>query len=464
MVVNPELSKFWQAAIRSGMLDADGLAYCLEGIAPERLTPRGLDRRLARQAVAIGRITPWQAQQLLLGRWKVLRIGKYELLRPIGSGGMGDVYLARDTTLDRKVAMKVLSGEQGRNPRAMARFDREARIAGQLQDEHLIRVFDFGDAAGARFLVMEYVDGESVSRLIEGHGALPPGAAAEVGLQVALGLEYLNLKGTLHRDVTPSNMLVDRGGTVKLADLGLAIDLDDAERLTREGSTIGTFDYLSPEQASNSRGIGIQSDLYSLGCSLYHMIAGQVPFPAPTLPEKLVAHRLTEPAPLSDLAPSCSPALDAVIRRMMHKAPEARYARPADVASALEPFASGSATLGRMVSMGGARTSASSPETVEAFIVQWLESDPEPELDEKPSAPVAHPATPEVFPVIYVEAGTATAGGSPGGPPPIGPGGRIGARRAEAKAQRPLAMIPGSLSRFVRRFAAGLGRRIGGRR
>lgn len=458
MVVKPELSKFWQAAIRSGMLDPGALAACLEGIVPERLSPRALDRRLARHAVEGGRITPWQAQQLLLGRWRTLRVGKYELLRPIGRGGMGEVYLALDTTLGRQVAMKILSGEQSKSPRSVARFEREARIAGQLQDEHLIRVFDFGEASGVRYLVMEYIGGKSAARLIEEHGPLPPAVAAEVGRQVALGLEYLHLKGLLHRDVSPSNMLIDRGGAVKLADLGLAIDLEDAEPLTREGSTVGTFDYLSPEQASNSRGIGIRSDLYSLGCSLYHMIGGMVPFPAPTLPEKLVAHRISDVEPLTNLVPSCAPGLDAAIRRMMRKSPEERYARPADVASALEPFASGPGPLGRVVSTGGASKPEASSEAGDAFIIQWLKSEPETDHDEGPTGttPPSHPTSRDVFPAVYVETGPL--------PPAAPPDGRGGARRASAPARDSLARLPAFVSQAALRVVAGLERLIGRRR
>ena len=126
---------------------------------------------------------------------------------------------------------------------------------------------------------MEYIDGKSVAQLIQGCGMLPPAAAAEVTRQVALGLEYLDRKGLFHRDVTPSNILVDRGGTAKLTDFGLAVHLDEPDILTVEGSTLGTFDYLSPEQARAPHGIDIRSDIYSLGCSCYHMIAGVVPFP-----------------------------------------------------------------------------------------------------------------------------------------------------------------------------------------
>src|SRR5262249_39553958 len=156
----------------------------------------------------------------------------------------------------------VLARRRSGDPRAVARFEREARIAGQLQDEHLVRIYEDGEAFGLRFLILEYIDGRDAAALIEGHGAIPPAVAAEVARQVALGLEYLDLKGLLHRDVSPSNIMVDRRGTAKLTDLGLAIDTSDLGALTVEGSTVGTFDYLSPEQAGHPHSIDIRSDIY----------------------------------------------------------------------------------------------------------------------------------------------------------------------------------------------------------
>lgn len=454
MAVDPGNSEFWQAAIRSGLIDHESLVACLGGIVPDEFTSRAFDRRLARQAVETGKLTPWQARQILLGHWKILRIDKYALIDTIGRGGMGEVYLARDTRLSRPVAIKVLSSEQNKNPRSVARFEREARIAGQLQHEHLIRVYDYGDVLGLRYLVMEYIDGKSAARLIEEHGALPPAVAAELGRQVALGLEYLHRKSLLHRDVSPSNMLVDRSGTVKLADLGLAIDLDAGGRLTREGSTVGTFDYLSPEQARDSRNISMQSDLYSLGCSLYHMILGMVPFPAPSLPEKLVAHRLAEAEPLANLVPSCSLGLDAVIRRMMRKSPDERYDRPVDVARALEPFASGSAPLSRMMSMGETVKADTFPELDEAYAVEWFDRDPEADTD-GPSDSIPAPTSPtsrEIFPMVTVEVA-----------PPHAPNDPSEVRASQDRRRSARAVLAFALQ-LVRGSFAGLARLFGRRR
>jgi serine/threonine protein kinase len=346
-MVEPQATRFWHAAVHSGLVDAGSLEACWSRIAPEKRTADAADRRLARKAVEMGLLTPWQAQQLLSGvRPQALRYDKYILLDLIGQGGMGRVFLSRDTRLGRRVAIKVLSRERMNNPRAVARFRREAKVGAQLQHENLVRIYDEGEAHGNIYLVMEYIEGKTVGRLLVDHGALTPPIAARVGRQVALGLDHLYQKGLLHRDINPMNILVDRDGTAKLTDLGLAIDLGEPEDIvTRDGATVGTFDYISPEQAKHSRSVDIRSDIYSLGCTIYHMLAGRVPFPQPSLPEKLYAHQLTEPDALTTLVPGIAPGLEAVIRRMMAKPPESRYTAPLAVAQALEPFQCGPVSL-----------------------------------------------------------------------------------------------------------------------
>ncbi|GIW87897.1 MAG: hypothetical protein KatS3mg108_2221 [Isosphaeraceae bacterium] len=341
-MLDPRDSRLWQTATQLGLVDPERLEACWEAIPPEKRTRDAIDRRLARQAVHAGLLTLWQAQQILAGRQNGLRIGRYVLLDQIGHGGMGRVYLARDTRLGRQVAIKVLSRERSQSARALARFRREARVGAQLQHENLIRVYDEGEYGGMPYLVMEYIEGRSVAQLIAEHGPLNYRTAADLARQVALGLEHLHQKGLLHRDVNPANILVNRDGTAKLTDLGLAIDLGDTEDVvTRDGATVGTFDYISPEQARNPRQIDSRSDIYSLGCTLYQMIAGRVPFPAQSLPEKLFAHQTAQPEPLTSVAPGTPEGLDAVVRKMMAKSPDQRYARPLDAARALEPFAVG---------------------------------------------------------------------------------------------------------------------------
>ena len=225
------------------------------------------------------------------------------LIGLIGQGGMGRVYLGRDSRLNRQVALKILSPERVNNPRAIARFHREAMVGAQLQHENLVRIYDEGEAGGKCYLVMEYIEGKNIGQMIAEGGPIPPAVAARLGRQVALGLEHAQRKGLIHRDVNPYNILVTRDGTAKLTDLGLAIDLADQDRVTRDGATVGTFDYVSPEQARHSHSVDTRSDIYSLGCTLYHMLTGQVPFPSASLPEKLFSHQANDPEPITKLVP-----------------------------------------------------------------------------------------------------------------------------------------------------------------
>lgn len=337
-MLEPTACRFWQVALQSGLMDAQGLQACWDALPPEKRAPEAVDRRLARQAVQTGRLTLWQAQQLVAGRSSGYKIDRYVLLELIGQGGMGRVYLARDSRLNRRVAIKILSPERVGNPRAIARFHREAMVGAQLQHENLVRIYDEGESGGRCYLVMEYIEGRNIGQMIAADGPLPPPLAARLARQVALGLEHAQRKGLIHRDVNPYNILVTRDGVAKLTDLGLAIDLADQERVTRDGATVGTFDYVSPEQARHSHAVDTRSDIYSLGCTLYHMLAGRVPYPSASLPEKLFGHQAAEPEALTSLVPDIPIGLTAVVSRMMRKSPDERYATPLEVAQALEPF------------------------------------------------------------------------------------------------------------------------------
>jgi|GEM_PF-5239300 len=350
MVLEPQSTRFWQEARRHQLMTEDELRACFEAIEPDKRTVEALERRLARKAVERGLLTVWQAQQLIWGRPTLFRVGKYVLLDRIGQGGMGRVYKAKDPSLDRLVALKMMTSDRMTNPRSVERFKREIRAGAQLEHDHIVRIYDGGTAEdGSLFLVMEYIDGPSVGSLIVERGRIEPRQAVRWTYEIALGLEYARLKGLVHRDVHPWNMLINPEGKAKLTDLGLAIHRDDLEGtpegtgpkpvpVTRDGVTVGNFDYLSPEQARNSHAVDSRSDLYSLGCSLYHMLSGQVPFPVESLAEKLLHHQAREPEPLEDLVPDLPEGLGEVVRTLMRKKRRDRYETPALAAEALVPF------------------------------------------------------------------------------------------------------------------------------
>ncbi|MDR3632595.1 MAG: serine/threonine-protein kinase [Isosphaeraceae bacterium] len=390
-MVDPQESRFWKAAFQSELIDADGLKACWDAIPPEKRVgdQLQLDRRLARQAVHAGLLTLWQAQQLLAGRSTGFKINRYTLLDLIGQGGMGRVYLAKDTRLNRRVALKILSPERVNNPRAIARFQREARVGAQLQHENLVRIYDEGEANGKCYLVMEFIEGKNIGTLIADNGPMTPGIAAKLVRQVALGLEHAQQKGLIHRDVNPYNILVTNDGVAKLTDLGLAIDLAEQEPVTRDGATVGTFDYVSPEQARHSHSVDTRSDIYSLGCTIYHMLAGRVPFPSPSLPEKLFGHQALEPEALAGLVPGVPEGLVDIVRKMMRKIPDERYQSPKEVAQALEPFVEG-LELSSSSSRDDTLPSRQVSPVAETRVMSHVE--PAPALPPAPAAPEAGPS------------------------------------------------------------------------
>jgi serine/threonine-protein kinase len=268
----------------------------------------------------------------------IKRIGKYEIQKKIGAGGMGAVYLALDTTLKRSCALKVLPRDKARNPTLVRRFQAEAHAAANLRHENIVTVFDAGESDGYLFMALEYVEGTDVSRLVEQRGKIPLKRSIEIIRQVTKALEHAHQQGIVHRDIKPGNLLVRRDGAVKLADMGLARNLDDNTdtSITRAGTTVGTVDYMAPEQARDSKAADVRSDIYSLGCTWYFMLTGHPPFPEGSLTNKLRAHaEIPIPDPRGE-NPGISEAVFGVIRRMTEKKPGKRYQTPAELLADLD--------------------------------------------------------------------------------------------------------------------------------
>ena len=294
----------------------------------------------------------------------------YELLALLGQGGMGTVYRARHLRLDRLVAVKVLPAERMRQPQAIARFHREMKAVGNLDHPHIVRAFDAGEVDGKHFLAMELVDGLDLSALVEREGPLAVADACELVRQAAVGLDHAHQNGLIHRDIKPSNLMLDRRGMVKLLDLGLArlliepASADDlapaseaslatasgghfqtiGRELTGADQVMGTPDYMAPEQCTDSRAVDARSDVYSLGATLYRLLAGQAPYSGTrydTLAKKISGLAKDPVPPIAEHRRNLPTSLVALLNRMLAKQPQDRPATPALVAEALTPFCSG---------------------------------------------------------------------------------------------------------------------------
>jgi serine/threonine protein kinase len=297
-------------------------------------------KELADELVQRGWLTSYQSCNALNGQASELVLGSYVLLEPLGAGGMGQVFKARHQLMNRLVAIKVIRPELLANVTVVQRFRREARLAACLNHPNVVLAHDAQEVSGRLFLVMEYIEGTTLAELIRRNGSLSPNLVADYGRQVALGLEHAHSQGLIHRDIKPENLLI-AGGVVKVADLGVARpDVDGSLDLavTEAGRVLGTVDFLAPEQATDARTVDARSDLYSLGCTLYFALTGQVPFPGGALTEKLLRHRLEAPQPLDQIRPEVPAGLCEIVTRLMAKEPSHRYPSAEAVAAALVPW------------------------------------------------------------------------------------------------------------------------------
>jgi serine/threonine protein kinase len=297
---------------------------------------------LAQRMIRDGLITTFQAKQLLSGKWRRFKIsGKYKLLELLGAGGMGAVYLCEHIHMKRLVALKVLPADKLKDPSAVERFYREGRASAALDHPNIVRAHDIDQDENLHFLVMEYVDGSSLQDVVARTGPMDVTRAAHYVRQAAEGLHHASECGLVHRDIKPGNLLLDRTGTVKILDMGLARFFgavkDSVTEKYDERCILGTADYLAPEQAMQSN-VDVRADIYSLGATFYFLLTGRAPFEEGSVNQKLIWHQLKQPQPITEFRQDVPAELIAVIDKMMAKAPDQRYQTPLEIVEALEPW------------------------------------------------------------------------------------------------------------------------------
>lgn len=336
------LDEFIESVTTSGLMDTEDIQSFIATLPMEQHPKTAED--LARELYRQGKLTKFQAQAIYQKKTRGLVVGNYVVLDKLGKGGMGAVYKAQHKRMKRIVALKMLPSSATKSSDSVKRFQREVEAAAKLTHPNIVTAHDADEAKGVHFLVMEYVEGQDLHVLVKEHGTLSVPRAVDYMVQAARGLEYAHSQGVIHRDIKPHNLLLDKTGTVKILDMGLArieeaVGSSDAtanEGLTQSGQVMGTLDYMPPEQALDTSTVDVRADIYSLGCTLHYLLIGRPPYSGDTVGKKIVAHRENPIPSLGELRGDVPQQLDAVFQKMLAKKPEDRQQSMAEVIARLQ--------------------------------------------------------------------------------------------------------------------------------
>lgn len=343
-VLDDATRSFVKRALAASLVEIDDLKKVVVSLMAGH--PVFTPKRLADGMVAAGVLTQWQATKLLSGKSKGFYLGSYRLLRPLGRGGMGVVYLGEHHVMKRLMALKILPPEATKDARRIKRFQDEAKACAQLDHPNIVRAYDFAEAGGKLYIVMEYVDGIDLHHAVIRDGKMSVGEALDALTQAASGLAHAHDRGIVHRDIKPSNLMLRTDGVVKVSDLGLARigwadDVEENKRL------MGTADFVAPEQAINSKSVDARADIYSLGCSFYFLLTGKAPFDGASVAQRLAKHQ-TSPVPdVRTLRPDCPAGVAELLMRMMAKRPEDRPKSAVELIGQLKRLGSSSGSTDR---------------------------------------------------------------------------------------------------------------------
>ena len=322
----PRLDEFVANLLESGLVSKENLAPSLSGLAREPESDASV--RLARSLIQQKWLTHYQARKLLGGATRGFFLGGYRILRPLGEGGMGKVYLASHEATGERVAIKVLPPRVAiEEAQSLERFRREMDLSRRVKHPNLARTIGDGEEGGIHFMVMDYIRGETLYQIVKGEdgGPLRVTDVARLFLKVLDGLGAAHAGGLVHRDVKPSNIMITPEGDALVLDLGLARSSGDEPPLTRLNVVVGTLDYASPEQLVDASSADKRSDLYSLGCTLYFALAGRPPFEGGNIVNKIYRQRMDDPEPLERVANGVPATFAAIVRKLMAKQPDDRY-------------------------------------------------------------------------------------------------------------------------------------------
>jgi len=342
---------------KSRLLDTEQLAQARDA-AQEADGAKSLAKSLVRKKL----LTRWQAGQLLAGR-SAFFLGKYKLIDLLGSGGMGRVFLAEHTTMGRPVALKIISKELGRDPASLKQFLTEARAIAALDHPNIVHPYNVDSEGGRYYMVMEYVEGKDLQRMVEAEGPLEFERAAGYIRQAADGLAHAHGRKMIHCDIKPANLLVNKQDVVKILDMGMArlIGRSRGGASEKDDRLLGTVDYLAPEQAVESPDLDHRVDIYSLGCTFYFLLTGRPPFPDGTLHERILKHQNDEPRKIAELRPGTPKYLVQVCGKMMAKDPDRRFQSADEVSRVLSEWRPADKTLKRAVPLAESESANGGP-------------------------------------------------------------------------------------------------------
>ncbi|MEM1070669.1 MAG: serine/threonine-protein kinase, partial [Planctomycetota bacterium] len=319
-VLNEQARSFVRRALSAGLVEIDDVKKVVMSMMSQSVNDEHafVAERLAECLVHAGVLTQWQASKLLAGCGKGFYLGSYRLLRPLGKGGMGVVYLGEHHVMKRLVALKILPPEATNDARRISRFKEESVACGKLDHPNIVRAYDCDAVSGKLFIAIEYVDGIDLQRSVQRDGVMSIADALDMLRQATDGLAHAHERGIIHRDIKPANLILRSDGVLKVSDLGLA--RDGWSSTDGECRMMGTVDFIAPEQAINSQDAGTWSDIYSLGCTIYYLLTGRTPYDG-TPRQRLAKHQAGAIPDVRETRSDCPAAIAELLMRMMAKKP-----------------------------------------------------------------------------------------------------------------------------------------------